>query len=168
MSATVVGFSTTSSGQTHAFIWTQSGGMQDLTPGSSFAKAFDINISDNAVGLSDSQAFRWKSDTGIVLIDSGQGGQANEVNNNDEAIGSPVAGAGSRTVEWSASNVVINPYPTSNTQGIAINNLGQFVGAISTGFYSPGGLAQRQALPAGFIPTDINDNREIAGGLPRR
>ncbi|HEX3600498.1 MAG TPA: hypothetical protein VHU84_10175, partial [Lacipirellulaceae bacterium] len=162
---TVVGYSEVTGGANHAFIWTSGGGMQDLIPTSGSSQAFDINNNDNVVGTSDDQAFRWTNSTGVVLIDSQETGRANAVNANDEVIGLRSLGTQNRTIEWSALNAITNPYPTTNTQGIANNNLGQYVGLQPSGFYSVGGISARQSLPAGFIPTDINDARQIPGSL---
>jgi probable HAF family extracellular repeat protein len=71
-SGQVVGFSTTAGGETHAFSWTQTGGMVDLgTLGGTFNQAIAVNASGQVVGFSttaggDTHAFSWTQTGGMV------------------------------------------------------------------------------------------------------
>jgi probable HAF family extracellular repeat protein len=159
---TAVGYSTVPGGATHAFRWSVADGIVDIgNTGGGNSKAFDINNADNIVGQTSNQAFRWKSDTGMVLIDVALTfGTANDLNESSEAIGTRDDGGG-RTIRWDASNTTSSPFPLTTTQGVAINNLNQFVGLRSTGGYYSTGMGITNLV--GFLPTDINDSREVVG-----
>lgn len=63
---TIVGWSNSSSGN-HAFVWTEAGGMVDITPSappSQIAYAYDVNEADQVTGHVGSRAFVW--DDGVL------------------------------------------------------------------------------------------------------
>ncbi len=161
-----VGYSLDANGDTRAFYWTPGGGMQNLgIVGTGSSRALDINNNDHVVGQTGGKAFRWTSETGMVLIDSANNGSANGLNNSDVAIGSRNVAATQRTIRWSSTNTAANPFPLSNTAGAAINDLGQFVGTSAwgiSGYYSNG--TTNTSLGA-FLPTDLNGDREIVGSV---
>lgn len=162
-----VGWSTIPAGgaSVRPFIWTPGGGMQGL--GSSSAGiATDINNNGHVVGQSGSRPFRWTESTGLVLIDSAVG-IANGLNDNNEVIGWRRLAGADRTLYWSATNAITNPYPVTNSQGRAINNLGQYVGTTAggtLGYFAASTAVARTSLGT-FIPTDINDSRMIVGSV---
>ena len=55
---TVVGWSMVGS-STHAFVWTESGGMIDITPSAFLAEAYDVNEAGQVTGYVGGQAFVW-------------------------------------------------------------------------------------------------------------
>ncbi|MFB3827948.1 MAG: hypothetical protein ACE15B_14345 [Bryobacteraceae bacterium] len=69
--AAAVGSSITSTGQTHAFLWTPAGGIRDIgtLPGGTYSEAYAINIAGVAVGRSNlsgspyMHAFAWRNGT---------------------------------------------------------------------------------------------------------
>lgn len=158
-----VGYSTLAGGETRAFLWTVGGGMQNLgVLGAGNSQAFDINNNDNIVGVTTNQAFRWTSPSGMVLLDGISSGSANDLNNSDAAIGQRNIIGGNRTLKWDAANATSNPFPSANSKGIAMNDLGQLVSSTSSaGFYNDGVSATFTTI--GMIPTDINDSRFITG-----
>ncbi len=144
--------------------------------GAGDSQALDINNNENIVGvtgitsLGDSnRAFRWTPSTGMVLIDSENSGQASGLNSNDVAIGhrNLPTGNATRVRTWSPTDSIGNPYPFANLYGIAINDLGQFVGADPSQFgpvrgrYSPGSGPTINLNQ--FIPSDLNNARQIVG-----
>jgi probable HAF family extracellular repeat protein len=159
----VVGYDTDASGQTQAFLWTQSGGLVGL--GGTNSKAFAVN-GGNVVGATgaNGQAFRWTSSVGYVLLDPNMRGQANSVNSSGEIIGNRAVGSANNVSTWSASNARSNHYPGVNLTGNAINDLGHFVGRNvvgGAGYYSDGTSAARINL--GVLATSINNNDIVAG-----
>ncbi len=162
---TAVGYSTLPGGEIRAFIWTQSGGMQNLgSISGGDSRAFDINNADNVVGVTGPNAFRWTSGSGMVVIDGSSNGVAYDLNENSEIVGERNLVGVDRTIRWDASNTASSPFPTANTQGVAINDNNEFVGTNfgGTGYFSNGG--PRTNLAA-FIPTDLNNSREIVGSV---
>ena len=153
------GSSLDSSGNTRAFYWTPGGGMQNLgIIGTGLSEALDINNNEQVVGDTDNQAFRWTSVTGMVTLDGSNTGSAAALNNNNVAIGSRHVIGSDRTIIWSSTNSANNPFPLWNSDGLAINNLGQFVGiagSAESGYYSSG--IGPSSVGFGVTPTDIND-----------
>lgn len=100
--------------------------------------------------------------TGLVIIDPSYNSQANGLNNSDVAIGLSFQ-IFPRTALWNSSNTLSIRFPTTISQGIAINNLGQLIGSSNSGSYYNDGISLvRQSLP--LTATDINDARRIVGG----
>ncbi len=156
------GSSTLPGGETRAFLWEPDFGMQNLgTAGSGDSNGRDINNNDHIVGDTGGQAFRWTSD-GMVLLDPANNGVANDLNENNEVVGSRVVSTANRAIRWSETNILTSPLPVSNATGEAINGNGQFAGRLgsSGGFYSDGSSATGLGS---FNPSDINDSRLAAG-----
>lgn len=59
---TVVGWSTNGS-TTHAFLWTEDGGMVDITPSAQTGRAYDVNEAGLVTGYAGSHAFVWAAGT---------------------------------------------------------------------------------------------------------
>jgi len=160
------GYSLTAAGETRAFYWTPGGGMQNLgIIGTGTSQGLDINNNNDIVGQTGGKAFRWESGTGMVTIDGANNGSANGLNSSDAAIGSRNVGVGTnRTVKWDGSNVVTSPFLTLNSQGVAINDQGQYVGTTATGGYYSTNANIVTALST-FLPTDLNNSRQIVGSV---
>jgi len=156
----VVGYTTFADSSTQAFYWTQSGGM--VAVGGVNSKAFGVN-NGNVVGISANKAFRWTQVSGTVLLDSNNG-QANGVNASGEVIGSRnLSGVNHRALTWDSSNTLSNPFLVLNLTGVAINDLGHFVGVSGglAGYYYDD-VNPRQSLGL-FLPTSLS-NTNFAGG----
>lgn len=96
-SGEVVGSSTTSSGDVHAFLWSEAGGMQDLgtLPGSTTSIAQGVNSSGQVVGYSYTpgeiiHAFIWSGQAGMTDLGTlgGAGAAAYAINDAGEVTGS--------------------------------------------------------------------------------
>jgi probable HAF family extracellular repeat protein len=101
----IVGSSQLIDGQTHAFRWTEAGGMQDLdkTPGNS-SVANDVNADGSVVvGYSGDTAFRWTEPTGMISLGvlSGQSySYATHVSDDGETV---IGDSGGRAFIWNAA-----------------------------------------------------------------
>jgi len=159
----VAGCVTYSDNSTQAFIWTAANGMQAV--GGPSSRAFGINNSDNVVGQTGGQAFRWDPVNGTVLLDPTHGGTANAILNSGTVIGSRNF-SGSRTIIWSSTNAISTPFPASNLSGSAINNLNQFAGEgidETFGYYNNG--ISNTLTVIGVLPDAMNDSRIAAGSF---
>jgi len=159
------GYSLTAAGETRAFYWTPGGGMQNLgIIGTGSSQGLDINNNNDIVGQTGGKAFRWESGTGMVTIDGANNGSANGLNNSDAAVGSrAITVSTSRSLKWDSANTVSNPFPTTNSQAQAINDLGQYVGTTpAAGYYS---TSTNAVTVLSMSPTDINNSRHIVGSL---
>lgn len=137
----VVGYGKqTGTARTRSFIWTQSGGMQDL--GSPYApsaeswrdfdqeiRAFDVNSSGSIVGysrqsyMSSPDAFFWSASTGNVKIDSLLAepsklegwhiSSANSINDNGWIVGSGV-------IEGQVHGIMLVPVPEPTTWALLL------------------------------------------------
>jgi probable HAF family extracellular repeat protein len=135
---------------THAFFWTESGGIEDLgaLPGYSRSTAYDINNLGQVLG-----------DVGCWMSDAGCGGTAS-----GEVVLWQKAGD-----QWTVARLGI-PLPAPGIDG-DMNNSGQFVMACCSAYlYSlTGGLAVGEALPpldpppAVAVTSAINDAGIVAG-----
>ncbi|WP_158272503.1 autotransporter domain-containing protein [Pseudomonas sp. GV071] len=101
----IVGSSQLIDGQTHAFRWTEAGGMQDLdkTPGNS-SVANDVNADGSVVvGQSGDTAFRWTEPTGMTSLGV-LSGQSYSIATNVSDDGNTVVGdSGGRAFIWNAA-----------------------------------------------------------------
>ncbi|MBX9653880.1 hypothetical protein K2Y11_09725 [bacterium] len=156
----VVGYTTFADNSTQAFYWTQSGGM--VAVGGVNSKAFGVN-NGNVVGVSGNKPFRWTQVSGTVLLDTNNG-QANGVNASGEVVGSRnLTASNHRALTWDSSNTLSNPFLVLNLTGVAINDLGHFVGVSGgTAGYYYDGVNPRQSLGL-FLPTSLS-NTNFAGG----
>jgi len=91
----VVGVSETETGEQHAFLWTEAGGMVDLgTPGGNMSIAWSINDKGQVVGYGEAYstivAFLWTEDEGMVVlspIEGADGWAAFDINNKGVVVG---------------------------------------------------------------------------------
>ena len=158
----VVGYSDTSGGDVHGFLWDQ-GVMTDLaTLGGGYSRAHDINNSGVIVGESDGRAVSWTSGA-ITDLDTLQGGTASRayaINDSGEIVGQSNDGSG----EWHASR-----WGDTGTTNLApllyavdINNYGTIVG---------GDYIWDEGVAAAILPPNygsgnaraINDSNMIVG-----
>jgi probable HAF family extracellular repeat protein len=141
----VVGSSTTSSGQNHAFKWSRATGMVDLgvLPGGLSSYAYAINDSGVVVGnlevetLGPEQPFRWSPGRGMEVLGTptGFGGYAGGINADGVVVGGVISlvdldgqlvvGA----VLWKPDSARVDLSMCADCQALAINRAGQVVGA---------------------------------------
>lgn len=138
-SGQVVGYAApTSSGYDHAFLWTASGGMQDLgTFGGTSSRAYGINSIGQVVGYAQdssngyNHAFLWAAggameDTGSLAYCYAYG-----INDSGQVAGTALANDGScYAFLWTASEgrQYLGTLGGTNSYATAINNSGQVVG----------------------------------------
>jgi probable HAF family extracellular repeat protein len=145
----VVGVSSTSSGDKHAFLWTSSGGMRDLgvLPGDMLSEAHRINnpgvVIGSSTGPNRTHAFLWTSGSGMKDLGTlgGDFSDALDLNNNGDVVGTSTSGAGGHAFHWSSSTGMqdLNALIPSNssvvlTSALGINNAGLIVaiGVVTT------------------------------------
>jgi probable HAF family extracellular repeat protein len=174
-------------GDYHAFLWTLSGGIQDLgtLPGGVGTFAIGINSANHVVGgvqlpNNRSAAFIWTPATGMQELSPGSGLQgygAMAINDSDEVIGSfgdPTDNQ-SHGFLWTQANGLkdLGVLPGGSSQAIGINNSGDVVGvardAKGSGYsviWRQGGTIQKLGPLAGVglksVATGINTSGEIA------
>jgi probable HAF family extracellular repeat protein len=140
--AQIVGAADSSSGQTHAFLWTEADGLQDLgTLGgfASFARA--INVSGHAVGNAftsrgTGHASLWTAANGIQdlgTLDSDPLSSAFGINDKEQVVGTSYDGGGRAVAAFLWTPVLGMrklPFPVGAvaTEAFGINNQGQIVG----------------------------------------
>ncbi len=133
----VIGGSTTSSGDLHAFLWTQETGMIDLgtLAGSTFSLAWGINNQGVVVGEIDlpsghHRAFVWTAAGGMRDLGTlgGDDALARDVNNKGEIVGvSTVASGGpAHAVVWTAQGQIrdVGTFNGTNTHFRTVDNAG--------------------------------------------
>jgi probable HAF family extracellular repeat protein len=140
----VAGFSNTSAGLQHAFLWTQDGGMQDLTPdltsiGGGTATA--INSSNQVVGYyfpngsDNTTGFTWTQAGGLLNLGT-VGTLAFAINDSGTVVGqSPVANAYKHAFSWTQSGGMIDLGTLSGgveSSALSINNQGWIAGTSLT------------------------------------
>lgn len=142
-SGQVTGWSRISSGLIHPFLWSSTGGMQDLGDvcGSGFAVGTALNDAGEVVGYcyknSLAYAFRWTSSGGVEILPTlggtGEGTYAWGINNQEQIVGSstyPGAIGPGHAVLWDATGLHdLGTLPGATySEALAINNKSQIVG----------------------------------------
>lgn len=138
-SGQVVGASATASGDTHAFLWTATGGMKDLgTLGGTFSRALGINSLGHVVGVSalasgEQRPFLWTLAGGMHDLGTFGGGfgQALSINNLDQVVGgSDLSDGSTHAFVWTAKQGLTDLVSVvgNNSEAVAINNRQQIVG----------------------------------------
>jgi len=137
----VVGDSTTTNGQTHAFSWTAAGGMVDLgTLDGTFSRAaglffdvhtFSVNDKGQVVGWSGDRSFLWTAAGGIVDLGTLGGARnfAMAVNENGQVVGFSQGTGPSDPVHaflWTPAEGMVDL--GRNSFAYAVNDKGQVVG----------------------------------------
>lgn len=162
---TVAGLSYTSSSQQHAFVWTQNGGMQDLTPNltsNGGATATAINSSDEVVGYyfpNGSQSpvgFYWTQGGGLQSFGPA-GTLAEAVNNAGTIVGqAPNASGYNDAFSWTASGGMVDLGTLGGAWSMAlgINKNGWIVGTSLTS--AKGGIVH------GFLWTQSGGMQDLA------
>lgn len=136
-SGQVVGGSTTSSGELHAFLWTQGSGMIDLgtLPGSTGSFAWAFNDRGDVAGSADlpsgdTRAVLWTTDGNIRDLGTlgGPSALALGINNGGEVVGfsTLVAGGPTHGFVWTAQHgmVDVGTFNGTNTRLRTIDNAG--------------------------------------------
>ena len=153
-SAGVVGLSYTATNTQHAFLWTQSGGMQDLTPDLTSiggAAAVAINSSNQVVGYYfpngslNTLGFSWTQAGGLQSVGSA-GTLAFAVNNAGTIVGKAPAANGymhafSKTATGSMKD--LGTLGGAESSALSVNNKGWIVGTSLT--------TSTNGLPHGFL-----------------
>jgi len=135
----VVGASATASGDTHAFLWTATGGIKDLgTLGGTFSRAFGINSLGHVVGVSalasgEQRPFLWTPAGGMQDLGTfgGRFGRALSINDRDQVVGRSTLPDGStHAFLWTANQGLTDLVSLvgNNSEAEGINNRQQIVG----------------------------------------
>ena len=129
---TIVGWGYSGS-DTHAFVWTEAGGMVDITPSAQFAYAYDVNESGQVTGYIGGQAFLWEDGvlTGLGAPEGFAYSAAFAINDQGVIAGQVTTASGNseRVARWSAETgwEVLGGAGETNA-GWGINNNGTIVG----------------------------------------
>jgi probable HAF family extracellular repeat protein len=160
----VVGYDTDASGNTEAFYWTKAGGLIDLGRGEALGVSNGNAVGNMLPPTGGQDAFRWTPATGTSLLDTNASdlSAALGVNSSGEVIGD-VDNSGA--VVWSPTNAISAEGELSE-RGVAINDLGQYVGiAVNrTQFYNVNVADTGSVAVIGnFLATSLNNSGMIAG-----
>jgi probable HAF family extracellular repeat protein len=142
-SGAVVGFSYTAADEQHAFLWTQTAGLQDLTPavtslGGATAEA--INSSNQVVGYyfpngtRNTLGFFWTEAGGLQDIGT-PGTIAYGINDSGTVVGqSPVADGSEHAFSWTQAGGItdLGTLGGSASSALGVNSLGWIVGTSLT------------------------------------
>jgi probable HAF family extracellular repeat protein len=135
----VVGVSSTQSGDKHAFLWTSGSGMKDLgtLPGDITSEARRLNNSGMVIGSSAgtnvTNAFLWTAAGGMQNIGSLNGNSTNalDINNAGEVVGTSITSMSGHAFYWSQATGIkdLNTLIPANsgfilTSAVGINNAG--------------------------------------------
>ena len=180
----VAGTAVTSSGYTHAFLWSSGGGMVDLgTLGGSSSYGIAINAIGQVAGSSSTSggthAFLWSSGGGMVDLGTlgGSTSSANALNAGGQVAGySTTISGNTHAFLWTSGGGMqdLGTLGGNTSNGYALNASGQVVGTsqIGSGYshaflWSGGGMHDLNNLaPAGWTFYDargINDLAQVAG-----
>jgi probable HAF family extracellular repeat protein len=171
-SGAVVGLSYTSAYMQHAFLWTQGGGMQDLTPdltSNGGATAVAINSSNQVTGYyvpngsSNTLGFLWTQAGGLQSLGSA-GTLAYDVNDSGTVVGqSPAANGDRHAFSWTQAGGIKDLGTLGGqSSALGINSRGWIVGTSLTssgtgilhGFlWTPSGGMQDFSVLAGLSPS---------------
>ncbi len=182
----VVGYSELADLSTHAFVWTEDGGMRDLgtLPGGSASYANAISASGQVVGQSvttsgESHAFSWTEDGGFVdigaLAGAGTYSSAYAVNASGQVVGqfAPAGGFG-HAFSWTPTGgfVDLGTLGGSISTALAVNDSGQVIGNSDTASGYPHGFSWTAAGGLVDLGTfggpigqaaDVNDSGQVVG-----
>jgi probable HAF family extracellular repeat protein len=156
-SGQVVGYAQNGSNKFSPFLWTATGGIQDLgvLPGLDSGYAYAINASGQVVGAyyltgGESRAFRWTAAGGMQDLGAGNYSAAYGIN----ASGAVVGTSGDNAFLWTQTGGV-QTLPGLGGVDVAngINSSGLIVGDVETG---PGTSTYVAALWQGGTPIDLN------------
>jgi probable HAF family extracellular repeat protein len=187
-SVAVVGLSYTAAETQHAFLWTQGGGMQDLTPGltsTGGATARAINSSNQVAGYyvpngnNNTLGFIWTQAGGLQSLGAA-GTLAFAINDAGTVVGqSPDANGNRHAFSWTQTGGIkdLGTLGGGQSSALSINSRGWIVGTSLTssgtgilhGFlWTPSGGMQDFSVLAGFSPNQqaysvqVNDFGVIA------
>jgi len=165
----VVGLAQTATAAQHAFLWTATGGIQDLTAdltsiGGATAEA--INSSNQVAGYyfpngsRNTLGFLWSADGG--LQDIGPAGTlAFDINNSGTVVGqSPFTNGPKHAFSWTASGgmVDLSTLGGSASSAMSVNNLGWIVGTSLT--------TSTKGLLHGFLWTPTGGMKDLSTVSP--
>ncbi|MDO8458129.1 MAG: PKD domain-containing protein [Burkholderiaceae bacterium] len=138
----VVGWAYTVSGEGHAFLWTQAGGMVDLgTLGGPSSGGAAVNGSGQVVGYSDTasgniHAFSWTQTGGMVDLGTlgGRNSVAYAVNDSGQVVGYANPAIGEHAFSWTQAGGMVDLGTLGGLHGggIAVTGSGQVVGYSTT------------------------------------
>jgi probable HAF family extracellular repeat protein len=170
--------------QAHAFLWSKSGGKQDLgTLGGDHSVAYGINSSGEIVGQANSsagapdQAFLWTRGAGMIDLGNlgGASSVANAINASGQVAGqSDLADGFTHAFYWSQSAGLLDLGTLQGGQqsgGNAINSAGEIAGWANVGttehaitWSQSGGLVDLGITPScGATAFGINDSGVVVG-----